>query len=197
MISAEAWGRLHRAVEHYRTEGFEYLEMPWHASFDVCSVTCPNPDRMFPILDGVLVGSAEQSFMQAQFDDRLAPGKYVALTPCFRHEPRIDATHQSYFMKVELYHCGATNPADAFNLMMVAQSFMSRETDKVVECVITNKGWDLEIGGIEVGSYNYIEHGERRWACGTGVAEPRFGYAMSRDEAPKRVTRVTREMAEA
>ncbi len=52
---------------------------------------------------------------------------------------------------------------------------MERFTE--VEIVATDEGWDLEVNGIEVGSYGFRQSGGRRWACATGLALPRFDVA--------------------
>jgi hypothetical protein len=170
------WSNLARAVEHYRREGFEYLELPWSADPAVCAVTCPEDWRMFPFAGEVLVGSSEQSFMEAQFKGRLPRGRYVACTPCFRNEPVLDATHQRHFMKVELYVSGGTSVE---HLARTARSFMETLTDRAIELVKTDTGYDLEIGGIEVGSYSTRENNGEVWTCATGLAEPRFSHAVS------------------
>jgi hypothetical protein len=38
---------------------------------------------------------------------------------------------------------------------------------------------DLEINGIEVGSYSRRSFGGISWTCGTGLAEPRFSMATA------------------
>jgi hypothetical protein len=181
------WARLARALDFYRSKGFVELDMPWHASRAVSAMTCPEPDRMYAFHDDVLVGSAEQSFMQAQRDGLLSAGRFVTLTPCFRNEPRITATHQRYFMKVELYEAGAPKGDVAMEFAALAREFMRGETDAHVDVIETDIGYDLEIGRVEVGSYSSRNIGGMQWTCGTGLAEPRFSVAVGRcgrDEGP-------------
>lgn len=175
------WGRLARALDFYQQHGFERLELNWHASHQVCMWTSPSEDRMYPFGEDTLVGSAEQSFMQAQVDGLLVPGKsYVALTPCFRREPVVSDTHRLQFMKVELYVPGEASPGAEQRLAACAQAFMASEGAHAV-CVPTEpSGIDLEVEGIEVGSYVARQHGEHLWTCGTGLAEPRFSLALSK-----------------
>lgn len=172
------WARLARAMAFYTSKGFVEREMPWHAPLDICALTCPEPERMYRFEDGVLVGSAEQSFMAAQKSGSLSEGRYVALTPCFRREHEETETHRRYFMKVELYAPNTTGDDLAFEFASLAREFMQTETDAVVDLVQTAEGFDLEIGGIEVGSYSGRFLGGMGWTCGTGLAEPRFTTAI-------------------
>jgi hypothetical protein len=133
--------------------------------------------------EAVLVGSAEQAFMQAQWQGVLPPGRYVSMTPCFRREDQVTETHKRYFMKVELYASGDANPDTALEFANIAREFMHGETDQRIDLVTTSEGYDLEIGGIEVGSYSARQGGGMSWTCGTGLAEPRFTTAHLNAEA--------------
>jgi hypothetical protein len=133
--------------------------------------------------EAVLVGSAEQAFMQAQYQGMLPAGRYVSLTPCFRREERVTETHKRYFMKVELYASCDASPETALEFANIARDFMRGETDQPIDLVETAEGWDLEIGGIEVGSYSARQGGGMSWTCGTGLAEPRFTTAHLNSEA--------------
>jgi hypothetical protein len=42
----------------------------------------------------------------------------------------------------------------------------------------TAQGLDIELGGIELGSYGYRSYGRLHWIYGTGFAEPRFSQAV-------------------
>jgi hypothetical protein len=55
--------------------------------------------------------------------------------------------------------------------------------------VTTEDGLDVEIGGIEVGSYGTRLHEGFSWNYGTGLAEPRFSSAL--EEAPWKELDVT------
>lgn len=175
------WARLARALAFYQAHGFELVELNWHASPEVCMWTSPSAERMYSFGPGTLVGSAEQGFIQAQVDGLLTLGKhYVALTPCFRREPVVSDTHRLQFMKVELYVPGEASPGAEQRLAACAQAFMASEGAHAV-CVPTEpSGIDLEVEGIEVGSYVARQHGEHLWTCGTGLAEPRFSLALSK-----------------
>lgn len=177
------WERLMRALAFYRRKGFLQCELNWDAPRDVCALTCPEPDRMYGFEDNVLVGSAEQAFMHAQKTGYLPAGRYVSITPCFRRENEETETHKRQFMKVELYASHAAGDEIAEEFADLARQFMSTETDETVDLVRTAEGWDLEIGGIEVGSYSARRLGGMEWTCGTGLAEPRFSMAVQNAEA--------------
>lgn len=182
------WQFLVDALGFYKRLGFEEIHVDWHVPRAVHDVTCADPARMFPLKDyGILVGSAEQSLIGLQLEGKLALGRYVALTPCFRDEgPGRDDLHALYFAKVELYSTLPDHDAERAALVKAAKAFMgglaTRFTDKddIVLPVATGEGIDLEIGGIEVGSYSSRSFGGISWTCGTGLAEPRFSMAIDR-----------------
>lgn len=180
-MDTASWKRLVAAVEFYEDRGFQSLSMPWHVPYDVASVTCKDDNRMFELRgNGILVGSAEQSFIEAQKKGRLGPGRFVAITPCFRNEGEArDELHALYFMKVELYSTYTFMKDEDHFLSSVAREFMQGQTDKHIDRVKTDEGYDLEIGGTEVGSYSSRRHEGLAWTCGTGIAEPRFSQAIA------------------
>src|SRR5271170_239683 len=87
------------AVSFYKD--FQYIEVPWSVTSEVMAITLPPGRTLYPFENQYLVASAEQSFLQLIKDKKLNPGKYLAVTPCFRDDP-ISETHQRYFVKVEL-----------------------------------------------------------------------------------------------
>jgi len=185
MATAETdWALLAKALEWYERSGFRRIELPWHARKETVDVTCPCPERAYPLKGlGTLVGSAEQAFMEAQFDGRLTKGRWVSITPCFRAEPVFDDLHLPYFMKVEIYSNEDAQEGLDLEFAKTARFFMRLHGACPVDLVKTGEGWDLEIAGIEVGSYSCREHAGHRWTCGTGLAEPRFSTAVARLES--------------
>lgn len=179
------WKRLAEALEFYKSIGFTEIDVDWHVPRSVHDVTCSEAARMFYLKDyGVLVGSAEQSFIAMQLDGRLPPGRYVALTPCFRDEGAArDDLHALYFAKVELFSTLPDHDDERAALEMAAYAFMASQFDGApapIDSVMTDGGVDLEIGGIEVGSYSSRTYEDISWTCGTGLAEPRFSMAVDR-----------------
>lgn len=179
------WKRLADALEFYKKLGFEEVDVDWHVPRSVHHITCSAQERMFQLKDyGALVGSAEQAFISMQLEGRLTPGRYVALTPCFRDEGSSrDDLHALYFAKVELFSSLPEHESEREALERMAYAFMASQFEGApvpIRSVKTGDGWDLEIGGIEVGSYASRSFGGISWSCGTGLAEPRFSMACDR-----------------
>ena len=161
--------------------------------------------RLYP------VASAEQSFLQMQMDAVKAgkpiTGNYCAITPCFRNEPKLDDLHQPYFMKLELISWVPIdgNPTEqeiALHRMIAhaRQFFEELEKDFETETVLNAElaqGDPLCVGGhafdiqsfrcgIEIGSYGIRQHkAVGRWLYGTGLAEPRYTYAVEVEAAQR------------
>jgi seryl-tRNA synthetase len=182
-MTAINWKLLTDALEFYKGHGFTEIPVDWHVPPASHNITCSDPDRMFHLKDyGILVGSAEQAFIDLQLNGRLPQGRFVALTPCFRDEGAgRDGLHALYFMKVELYSTlpDAVQDGELNELCLRARDFMESQTRLPVLSVLTEDGIDLEINGIEVGSYSRRSFGGISWTCGTGLAEPRFSMATA------------------
>lgn len=201
MIPKIDYDLLGQAVAEYASRGYTYVEVPWAVSEKVIRATLPS---QFPALtmgvkpealDGTrdyprnvletydhascLVGSAEQGFLSLD----LKPGKYVGVTPCFRPEPHTDLLHQIMFMKVELF-CkfkDAITDNHVERVLTDAREVMGiiGEHDAEITEVKTHEGYDLEVGGIEVGSYGKRSWEGQDWVYGTGLALPRFSVAVA------------------
>lgn len=182
MDTAIDWLRLGRAFEAFKDLGYAPVNVPWIVSKEVQMLTCPDERNIMRIPDhGGLVGSAEQGFIAMSLAGSLPPGRFVALTPCFRDE-LVDATHTKHFMKVELYAWGEGRDlrSDMTRMIEDARSVMEDLSGVRPISVPADCGWDLEIAGIEVGSYGVREAGGIAWAFGTGLAEPRFSHAVDK-----------------
>src|ERR1700722_19548558 len=92
---------LNHSIFYYKTNGFEYIEVPWTVDESISNMTKPDYKKNFFLKEKSLVGSAEQSFMQLIKENKLNYGKYITTTPCFRDEI-VDDLHKQYFMKTEL-----------------------------------------------------------------------------------------------
>lgn len=130
--------------------------------------------------DGLgLVGSAEQGFLQLVLDDKLEDryATYMSDGPCFRplDEGR-SPYHHGYFYKLELFCLDCEDRWAPF--LETAREFFQAHTDKKVKTVRTEEGFDLEIDGIEVGSYGRRMVGPLDWSYGTGLALPRFSQVV-------------------
>ena len=178
------WTLLADAVEFYERRGYRYVELPWAALESVCALTAPE-GSIFPNVQGLgtLIGSAEQSFLQATMGG-LPEGRYCALTPCFRVGEVEDNLHRKTFMKVELFSTLA--PAEIVDIMRDdAESYFNRALAQEgyqdiagrLNWMDTEDGHDLNLGDIEVGSYGVRTANDITWAYGTGLAEPRWSTA--------------------
>lgn len=171
-----------------------------------CTTAFTSTNRLY------LVGSAEQSFLEMHLRGRIPQHtKLVTLTPCFRLDDQDPSTgHLPYFMKVELGYFfpghvfNFSSPAFAYGpartLRSQAQTFLQTLTGVCpqqgerppVRVESTSQGEmqdypleDLEIDGVEVGSYGirtYVSTSGKvfSWAYGTGLAEPRTSWAIAR-----------------
>lgn len=176
---------IYDAVEHYKRLGYNYIEVPWLVSKESLDVTRPPEARYFSTFKGELVASGEQSFIEIRKD--LCPGrKYQCVTPCFRDE-KCDELHKPWFIKCELIlPLWKGDDADkAVDVVLkeaysLFKRYASYEGSPVM--VKTDIGFDINMLGIEVGSYGYREHDGFRWVYGTGVAEPRLSYVRQKIE---------------
>lgn len=167
------WKLLYEAKAFYEALGFEYVEVPWIVHQSVTNATFDGmPHRT---QHGDLVGSAEQSFIQMILLGELLPGKYQAITPCFRSDV-LDETHESHFMKLELIDM--VRPNNWRTMACLVEGFMqSHIPTRVVD--IDESQCDIETpDGIELGSYGRRDVGSVSFAYGTGLAEPRFSTAV-------------------
>lgn len=187
------WSRISRAVEFYQGLGFKYIDTPWFVDQEVGMITCPSEKFMVRtnkerqnknrrVIPQTLVGSAEQGFLQMALEGLLTSVNYVSAGPCFREEPVYDELHLPQFFKVELFvRCNdqADGRFAASELLYRAKRFMEDQTAMKINVVEEGHGWDLELNGIEIGSYGYrYAEGIGYWAYGTGLAEPRFSQAL-------------------
>lgn len=190
MVVETSIERLGRALNFYQTVGFEYAECPWMVDPVYLMATCPHERYMVNSDVGALVGSAEQSFIALDAEGGLPPGRYVGYTPCFRPETE-DHWHQKGFNKVELYRTDSVAPWVVMEVLSSAMTFFKGELHRAglptneVTIRETGDGFDLEIAGVEVGSYGKREWTAPsgrvlKWVYGTGCAEPRLTKAIDR-----------------
>ena len=172
-----------KAISYYSQRGFKLIDVPLIIDTKISEWTKPIgvPD-LNHVNDKVYIASAEQSFLQLFYEKKLPEGRYIALTPCYRHEGILDDTHFRMFLKLELlsYGCGDST----FYLAYQALSFMRQYCNcQMIDTII---GTDIEdsLHSIELGSY-----GERRffnskqtYIYGTGIAEPRFSYVVNKQK---------------
>lgn len=170
------WPRIGRADEYYRTL-YQYVEVPWVVNRVFIAATAPPGSSICSTNTGDLVGSAEQGFLALSAGGKIRNDvHYYSVSPCFRGAPPDDPYHNLHFMKVELYYPTGT-PKDVGRMVEAAAKFFALE-GAIPEIVKTPEGFDLNVGGVEVGSYGYRSVGDHAWVYGTGLAEPRFSQAL-------------------
>ena len=163
---------------------YKLIDVPWFVHQNTIDITKPPRARNFDTFAGSLVGSGEQSLLEIR--SSLTPNqRYVCATPCFRDELEEDYLHLQYFFKVELMHVLPVDPKTALEQMLKdAEYYFNKYSMFVnnakIDIVATDIGFDININGIEVGSYGVREHEKFVWVYGTGVAEPRFSQSLDR-----------------
>lgn len=211
MMTPISWLNVSKAISWYESLGYTYVEMPWTASEEAVLATKPldrlpcciveeSPQAVREGTGGAkhLIGSAEQGFIDMMLDGRIVPGilgpnLYVAATPCFRSD-EVDLLHQKTFFKVELCSISKYDTVREYReVMLDAFDFMASllpedEARNLTPVKVSKTQTDLELNGIEVGSYGIRKctiGGKRlQWTYGTGLAEPRFSIAAKQPEAP-------------
>lgn len=95
---------LAKALEYYGDLGYQNTTLDWVIPKEYNDITMPPDGTAVTTKDGILVGSAEQSFLKAALTDFkwLYDTKAQAITPCFRNDKE-DLLHKKYFMKLELF----------------------------------------------------------------------------------------------
>ncbi len=183
MDAAVNWKHLSDAVTFFTEAGYEYVEAPWIAPDYVLMATCPSEDYVVSSKLGGLVGSAEQSFIHLKRIGAIGEGRFVACTPCFRNEDEVDTLHQRTFMKVELYSSKfdiTELDATVELVMSFYRSLLAPDLWQHLQTRVTGShSVDIELGGIEVGSYGMRSWEGESWVYGTGIAEPRFSTARN------------------
>lgn len=177
------WERLARYLAYYKENSFTEVSVPWYVAPEISRITCPNEKRSMTIqTHGVLVGSAEQSFLALDKAGVLGTGKFVAISPCFRNEDITSRFYQKHFMKVELYDNQTVTVERMEQIMDCAWRVFKSECDPKMDLsrLNTDDGVDIILNGVEIGSYGIRELDGLRWVYGTGLAEPRFSAALAR-----------------
>jgi hypothetical protein len=166
-------GLMNYAYMYFLLRGYTPLSAPMLVDEDIVSLTLPDGNKPKQHLDKFYVGSAEQSFYQLMKDGFEPDGSYMMITPCQRDETP-DESHLEIFLKLELVStvkstvCIAKDAHDLYE-------FLGEDVEMVKGD--TPLGYDLEIGGVEVGSYGSRIYMDRLVAYGTGLALPRFSQA--------------------
>lgn len=173
---------IYSAMSFFKDRGYRFITVPMLVDEDVVRLTMPK-DRTPKFHNGkCYVGSAEQSIYQMIKEGKDLPSKVLMITPCQRDEEVLDDLHQEIFLKIELactdntlsYRCIANDVID----------FCDTLTDKAVMVDFSDfdDSIDIEVNGIEIGSYGRKEYMGRIINFGTGLALPRFTQALKYEQ---------------
>lgn len=160
------------AMQYYEGLGYRPISAPMLVDADIVEMTLPRGRFARSHLGKSYVGSAEQSFYQLIKDGLTPDGSYMMVTPCERDEDE-DETHLGIFMKVELV---STNKS-SYEILKDVSDFLS-DSNIPNGWVETETGFDLEVGGIEVGSYGSRRFKGHLIKFGTGLALPRISATI-------------------
>ena len=193
------YSSINHSTIYYPLNGYQYINTPWIVDESISDITKPKDKKNFYVNKKALVASGEQSFLQLIIDSKIEPGKYCTVTPCFRDEEREDETHKQYFMKTELIYWEKLvhSTVAQYKYSMEQSNRMSDIKNKMVNlCIkffehylgvkqlfaLSDGSVDIisEIGEYELGSYGVRTHGDIIWVYGTGCAEPRLSYVISK-----------------
>ena len=171
---------LYEALQYYSESGYEMIDVPMLVDLEVSSHTKPDGvPELYHDKGFVYIASAEQSYIQLHKDGKLPNGKYMAVTPCYRHERFVSDTHYLMFMKLELIVVGDitfTNCGEVIDQVCDdARDFYLLQGHDIVDRCENNEEVDLvNSNGIELGSYGYRKMLDGTgYVYGTGCAFPR------------------------
>lgn len=178
------------AQKMFMRNGFKVINVPWRVPKSYQQETT-DIDLDIWINSEEDVGSAEQGFIYLDHLGKLEKGFFQATTPCFRNEAEMSKLHLPYFMKLELYvndpNCVNEDYVESLANFVISlyNHFVLTyfNTSPTIVKVATKDGFDIEINGIEVGSYG-LRHSEKlgiSWVYGTGIALPRFTIGLDNE----------------
>jgi seryl-tRNA synthetase len=172
----------YQAVKHYdREHEIEYLHyVPTAVDVECIKATASIDRATYAGNDKWLVGSAEQSFLQLIKDEQIQPGRYQAITECFRpHDKGVSPLHHGIFRKLELISIDCDGDELSSLCQAAKACFKELAPYSKTVLVVTNEGFDLRINGIEVGSYGRRQFRGVPYVYATGLALPRFTDATN------------------
>lgn len=179
------WVLLGKASEFYSSMGYVQVETPWMLPLSYMVGTKPHSDPSFQTSSGLfsnqpheLVGSAEQGFGYWLAHNQLIEGRYFSVSPCFRVE-QFDQRHKPWFMKLELFIYSSNEEqlnSELFAMIDQCMAFFKANSSNSLELVQYGDSYDIEMHGVELGSYGIRDSNYGRYVYGTGLALPRFNY---------------------
>lgn len=163
--------------------GYEPISVPYIVDLDIVKFTLPKDRVAWEHGDfGYYVGSAEQSIYQMIKDGVELPNKMMAITPCQRDEV-VDESHLEIFLKIELVsldhkHTFINIMHDVLKYIHYSGLDYGHELTNVLQD--DQISYDINLNGIEIGSYGCRTYNDIVVHYGTGLALPRFEYARNK-----------------
>ena len=170
-----------KSILYYEDKGFRRIEAPWTVSKQIDDITRPKERIPFQLKhnDKCLVGSGEQSFLYLYLKGFLPKGQFQTVTPCFRFES-FDFLHTKYFIKNELIKTDEVDDKSLSKVVEASLQFFNFYFPKAKIVSVSDQSYDIEIDGIELGSYGIRQCDFLTWIYGTGCAEPRMSSLMGK-----------------
>jgi len=177
------YNNIQQSIDFYSKNGFERIETPWLVTEATDAITRPKDAVPYTVesKNKNLVASGEQGFLYLYMKEYLPLGKFQTVTPCFRNDP-FDLTHTKYFMKNELIITDIVNEGRLMELIGTSKEFFDNFFEGNTEVISTSDGYDIVIGGEELGSYGIRDCDFLTWIYGTGCAEPRLSRLIKKYE---------------
>lgn len=169
------------AVGYYQGLGYKYIEVPWMVRPESAKITAPKEAKSFSTFMGDLVASGEQSFLDIR-EQLIRNTKYICVTPCFRDETFVGGFTHNWFVKAELIIVNPDAKEINFSNMLIEAINFFRKYSYNTSITVKDKETDINMNGIEVGSYGYRKldaYDDFHWIYGTGCAEPRLTQAIN------------------
>lgn len=190
------YANLARALEFYQERGYVYLDdVPWSVGCVAYYATKPDGAKDVSLqVEGSFtptypVASAEQSFIQMMLDGQPIK-RAIAVTPCYRAEPRIDTLHRPYFMKAELINAQDVDEGHLIHMIHDAcaffEQFFAVRIVRTTPTLLDEPSFDIVEKGsrFELGSYGIrrmdVAGKKLAWIYGTACAEPRLSTAIQK-----------------
>jgi hypothetical protein len=173
--------KIARSIDYYERLGFKRIESPWTVTKAISDITRPPDAKDFELVhddNKVLVASGEQSFLYLYNKGFLPLGQYQTVTPCFRKES-FGPFHTKYFIKNELIETENVTQARLEEIVGIASQFFVKFYPHVDIVETGNYSFDINIAGLEVGSYGIRSCSYLEWIYATGIAEPRLTKAIN------------------
>lgn len=174
---------IYEAMTFFKMRGYEFISVPYVVDKDIVAYTLPeNRKALSHASYGDYVGSAEQSIYQIikDYGVKSLPDKCLMITPCQRDEPILDESHLEIFLKIELvsFNLGFGHTSIRDDVLDFYKSLNVENMTYVIQD--DGVSYDININNIEVSSYGYRWFDNVLVSYGTGLALPRFEYAVNK-----------------